>query len=155
MNQKLDEKDLAILALVQRDAKLTAREIAKNINTPITTIFSKIKRMEQLGIIKGYKAILDSSKLDRGIGAFILVSVSYGIEGSQIDVATEMARFPEVQEVQIITGDWDILIKLKARDVDSIGKFVIDKLRQVKGIQKTLTSVIIATSKETTEISLT
>jgi len=154
MNQKLDEKDLAILLLVQRDAKLTAREIAKNINIPITTVFSKIKRMEQLGIIKGYKAILDSNKLDRGIGAFILVSVSYGIEGSQIDVATEMARFPEVQEVQIITGDWDILIKLRARDVDSIGKFVIDKLRQVKGIQKTLTSVIIATSKETTEISL-
>ncbi len=155
MGQKLDKKDLAILTLIQGDAKLTAREIAKKINAPITTVFSKIRRMEQLGVIKGYRAILDSRKLDRGIGAFILVSVSYGIEGSQIDVAADIARFPEAQEVQIITGDWDILIKLKVRDVDSIGRFVIDRLRQVKGIQKTLTSVIIDTCKETTEIPLT
>ena len=58
MSTKLDEKDQAILQLIQENSKLTANQIAKKINTPITTVFAKIKRMEQLGIIKQYRAIL-------------------------------------------------------------------------------------------------
>ena len=69
-------------------------------------------------------------------------------------MAKEIAKFPEVQEVHIITGDWDLLIKVKAEDVEAIGKFVIDKLRLVKGIEKTLTCVVFETEKETTEIPL-
>jgi DNA-binding Lrp family transcriptional regulator len=159
MQSKLDEKDMAILTLVQRDCKLTAREIARRINSPITTVFAKIKRMEELGIIKGCRAILDPKKLDRGTAAFILASVIYGARNekepfSQRDKAAEIAKFPEVQEVHIITGDWDLLIKLRAESVDSIGQFVIDKLRFVKGIEKTLTCMVFETCKETTEISL-
>jgi DNA-binding Lrp family transcriptional regulator len=59
-----------------------------------------------------------------------------------------------VQEVHIITGDWDILIKVRERDVDTIGKFVIDRLRAVKGVEKTLTCVVFETEKETTDIKL-
>ena len=58
METKLDEKDIAILALVQRDCKLTAREIARKIDSPITTVFAKIKRMEERGVIKEYRAVL-------------------------------------------------------------------------------------------------
>jgi DNA-binding Lrp family transcriptional regulator len=159
MELKLDKKDVAILALVQRDGKLTAREIAKNIDSPITTVFAKIKRMEDLGIIKDYRAILDSRKLDQGATAFILASVSYevkndGTQVSQRSIAKEIARFPEVQEVHIITGDWDLLMKVKGKDVDVIGKFVIDRLRVVKGIEKTLTCMVFETCKETTEIDI-
>jgi Lrp/AsnC family leucine-responsive transcriptional regulator len=159
MELKLDEKDIAILALVQRDSKLTAREIAGKINSPITTVFAKIKRMEELGIINEYRAVLDAKKLDRGTTAFILASVTYGVRNgekpfSQRDRAAEIARFAEVQEVHIITGDWDLLIKLRGESVDSIGKFVIDKLRLVKGIERTLTCMVFETCKETTEIPL-
>jgi Lrp/AsnC family leucine-responsive transcriptional regulator len=73
---------------------------------------------------------------------------------SQRDGAAEIAKFPEVQEVHIITGDWDLLIKLRAESVDSIGQFVIDKLRFVRGIEKTLTCMVFETCKETTEIPL-
>ena len=159
MGLKLDEKDLEILALTQKNCKLPAREIAREINSPITTVFAKIKRMEDLGIIKGYKAILDSQKLNCGATAFILASVSYRMKDkekmiSQRDIAEEIAKFPEVQEAHIITGDWDLMIKLKAENVDSVGKFVIDKLRLVKGIEKTLTCMVFETCKETTEIFL-
>lgn len=159
MELKLDEKDLAILALIQDNCKLVSRQIARKINVPITTVFAKIKRMEELGIIKEYRAILDSTKLDCSTTAFILASVSYrtdnaGITISQRHTAEDIAKFPEVQEVHIITGDWDMLIKLKAENVDSIGKFVIDKLRLVKGIAKTLTCMVFETSKETTGIMI-
>jgi Lrp/AsnC family leucine-responsive transcriptional regulator len=159
MEAKLDEKDIAILALVQRDCKLTAREIASKIDSPITTVFAKIKRMEEHGVIKEYRAVLDPKKLDCGTTAFILASVTYGIRNeekpfSQRERAAEIAKFPEVQEVHIITGDWDLLIKLRAESVDTIGQFVIDRLRFVRGIEKTLTCMVFETNKETTEIPL-
>jgi len=159
MEPKLDEKDLAILSLIQSNCRLTAREVARKIDSPITTVFAKIKRMEEIGVIKEYKAILDSQKLNKGTTAFILASVSYGTKNnatlfSQRDIAKEIAKFPEVQEVHIVTGDWDLLIKLKAESVDAVGKFVIDKLRIVKGIEKTLTCMVFETCKETTEIPI-
>jgi Lrp/AsnC family leucine-responsive transcriptional regulator len=159
METKLDDKDVAILALIQKDCKLTAREIAKKIQSPITTVFAKVKRMEEQGIIKEYRAVLDPRKLNYGTTAFILAGVSYGSrnndpQSSQRNIANEIARFPEVQEVHIITGDWDLLIKLKGKDVETVGKIVIDKLRLVKGIEKTLTCMVFETCKETTEIPI-
>jgi len=159
MTAKLDNKDLAILGLIQGDCRLTAREIARKIDSPITTVFAKTKRMEELGIIREYRAILDSQKLNKGTTAFVLASVSYRVKDraapiSQRDIAKEIARFLEVQEVHIVTGDWDLLIKLRAENVDAVGKFVIDKLRLVRGIDKTLTCMVFETCKETTEIPI-
>jgi Lrp/AsnC family leucine-responsive transcriptional regulator len=114
MSLKLDEKDLAILNLLQKNCKMTAKEIARKINSPITTVFAKIKRMEQQGIIKEYRAVLDHKKLDFGVTAFILASFSYRANKeetplSQRVIAEQISKFPEVQEVHIISGDWDIL----------------------------------------------
>jgi Lrp/AsnC family leucine-responsive transcriptional regulator len=157
MSSKLDEKDIAILLLIQENSKLTAKQIAKKINAPITTVFAKIKRMEELDIIKQYRAILSPEKLNLGTSAFILASVSYATKTddapiSQRAVAEEIARFPEVQEVHIITGDWDLLVKLRAENVDAIGKFVVDKLRLIKGLERTLTCMVFETVKETTSL---
>jgi DNA-binding Lrp family transcriptional regulator len=157
MEPKLDEKDTAILTLLQKNCRMTAREIARKIDSPITTVFAKIKKMEQQGIIREYKAVLDSKKLNIDTTAFILASFSYRNGErplSQRSIAEQIAKFPEVQEIHIITGDWDLLIKLKAVNVDAIGKFVIDKLRLVKGIEKTLTCMVFETQKETTDITL-
>jgi Lrp/AsnC family transcriptional regulator, leucine-responsive regulatory protein len=158
MSLKLDEKDLAILVLIQENSKLTANQIAKKIGAPITTVFAKTKRMEEMGIIKQYRAILSAEKLNLGTAAFILASVSYQAKNedqtpvSQRQVAEEIARFPEVQEVHIITGDWDLLVKLRAENVDAIGKFVVDKLRLIKGLEKSLTCMVFETVKESTSL---
>ncbi len=159
MIAKLDNKDIAIIDLLQENSKLTARQIAKKINAPITTVFAKIKRMEELGVIKEYRAILSPQNLGPTTAAFILASVSYRAKAddlplSQRIVAEEISKFQEVQEVHIITGDWDLLIKLRAETVESIGKFVVDKLRLIRGLEKTLTCMVFETVKETTKIPL-
>ena len=136
MHRPVDKKDIQILRIIQRNSKLTTREIAKQLKIPVTTVFTRIKRLEQKGIIKGYRAILDEKKLGKSTTAFILASFTYRTPNrellSQRELAKEIAKFPEVQEVHIITGDWDLLIKVKAENVEAIGKFVIDKLRLVK-----------------------
>ena len=159
MSAKVDDKDLAILALIQEDSKLTAMQIAKKINVPLTTVFAKTKRMEEQGIIRGYRAIVAAEKLGAGTSAFILASVSYrskdnGAPVSQRTVAEEIAKFAQVQEVHIITGDWDLLVKIRAENVDAVGKFVVDKLRLIDGLEKTLTCMVFETVKETTAVAL-
>ena len=156
---RIDDRDREILRILQRDGRASAREIAERLGCPQTTIYSRIKRLEELGVIRGYRAILDAEKLGRPTTAFILASFTYRTPGisetlDQREIAREIARFPEVQEVHIITGDWDILIKVKARDVAEIGRFVVDKLRMVKGIERTLTCMVFDTAKETLDIPL-
>jgi DNA-binding Lrp family transcriptional regulator len=154
---KLDKKDLEILRLIQEDYKKSIKNIAMKVNSPMTTVYTKIKRMEELGIIKGYKAILDPKKLDRGTIAFILVRFSYTTPQiqeplSQRDIVKKMSVFPEVQETHIVSGDFDIIVKVKVKDVDEMGKFITDKLRKVEGVERTISCVVFETLKETTDI---
>jgi DNA-binding Lrp family transcriptional regulator len=154
---EISEKDLEILRILQDNCRLRAKEISRKIQTPISTVFAKTKRMEKEGIIKGYKAILDPSRLGRGATAFVLVTFEHltnsaGTGPSQRDVAKEIAKLKEVQEVHIITGDWDLLLKVKAKGMDEIGRLLIDKIRLIKGVKKTLTCMAFQTEKETTDI---
>ena len=156
MNQ-VDENSQEILRSLQKNCKLPVADIAKKIDIPISTVYAKIKRMETTGIIKDYKAILDAKQLNQGTTAFIFASFAYrptGVEDplSQRDIAMEIAQFPQVQEVHIITGDWDILIKVKVQDVETVGAFIIDTLRTVQGIEKTRTCMVFDSVKESPDI---
>ncbi|MFQ6124512.1 MAG: Lrp/AsnC family transcriptional regulator [Candidatus Heimdallarchaeota archaeon] len=158
MNQ-LDEHSREILRKLQKNCKLAVAEIASAIESPPSTVYAKVKRMEAEGLIKAYKTVLDAKQLGRGTTAFILAAFAYrppGVEKplSQREIAAKVAEFPEVQEVHIITGDWDMLIKVKAKDVEAVGQFVIDKIRAVKGIDKTLTCMVFESVKETTDINI-
>lgn len=155
--QRLDAGDIKILRIVQENCRLTAREISDQVGLPIRTVFAKIERIERLGLVKGYHAVLKAEELGSGTTAFILASFAHKGEEraiSQRKVAREISVLPEVQEVHIISGEWDILIKLKARDVDSVGKFVVEELRLIKGIEKTLTCFVFDSAKESTSIPL-
>lgn len=155
----LDEKDREILRMLMEDAKASAKNIAAKIDAPITTVYSRIKRLEDAGVIRGYKTVVDAGKLGRPTTAFIFACFTYRPPGvdkdlDQRETARRVARFPEVQEIHIITGDWDFLIKVKERDVSSVGRFVVDKLRTVQGISKTLTCMVFDSAKETTDVPI-
>ena len=150
----LDEKDLKILEILQENSKITMKELSRKIGSPITTTHSRVRRLEREGYIKAYRAILDAKKLGINTSAFILVSFTKNMGVDQRRLAREISLLPEVQEVHIITGDWDILLKVKVRDVEELGRFVVDKLRQIHGVEKTYTSVVLDTIKETTVIKI-
>jgi len=154
----LDDVQRQILRLLQSDGRLSSKEVAREIDSPVTTAYARIKRLEELGIIGGYKAILDPKKLDRSATAFVFASFAYPAskEGltSHRRIAKEVAKHPEVQEVHIITGDWDLLIKLKGKDVDELSSFVMNDLRTMDGVEKTLTCIVFETAKESTDIMI-
>ena len=153
---RLDALDLKILGIIQGDSDRSTTSLARELQVPVTTVYSKIRRLEKAGIIRGYCALIDPKSLGVGTVAFILASGSYGAQRYHLDrhVAKQVARFPEVQEVHLISGEWDFLTKIRAPDVAGVGNFLAEKLRTVKGIDKTITCMVFETAKETTEIDL-
>jgi len=153
----VDDMDLEILRVLQRDCRVTVKDLARIVNSPVTTVYSRVKRLEREGYVRRYVAVLDGGRLGFSTTAFILVSFSYEVGGRSLDqreVAREIAKFPEVQEVHIITGDWDMLLKVRVRSVEELGRFIVDKLRRVVGVEKTLTSVSLEVVKEDTGIPI-
>jgi len=145
---KLDDKDLKILELLRDNARMTTSEMFKKLGMPQTTIHNRIKRMKKSGIIKRFTIDLDRKKIGKSLVAYILCTVSYrtsqGQKISQYEVAKMIQVLPEVEDVSIVTGDIDMIVKVALRDVDELNDFVIYKLRDIDGIEKTVTSVVLS-----------
>jgi len=143
-----DEKDIGILDLLKKNAKLTSLQISKKTGIPATTVHNRIKRMETNGIITGYSIVTDSKKLGMKIKAYIMVCVEYmtpaGRKISQTELAEEIKKNPLVDEVSIITGMTDILVKVHSKDVDELNDFIINKLRSIDGVAKTDTMIVLS-----------
>jgi len=139
-----------LLRTLQANSKRSLRELAREVGLPISTVHEKIRRLEREGIIKKYCAVLDEKRLGFLVTGFILVSIVYSVENqtSQKRIAEKIAALPNVQEVHIISGDWDLIVKVKAKGVDELGSFITEKLRNIHGVGKTLTAVVFETVKE-------
>jgi len=147
MNEKID-KDSRILALLKENSRMTTKEMSKELEIPQTTIHNRIKRLTQNGIIKRFTIEIDGRKIGKGLDAYILCTVSYrstrGEKINQIEVAQTIKELPEVEEVSIVTGDNDMIVKVAVKDVDALNDFVIFSLRDIEGVERTVTSVILS-----------
>ena len=154
----LDKIDIEILKILQKDAKIAANEISKIISIPVNTIYSRIKKMEESGIIKGYKPILDPKKLGITSTAFVFATSDLReidlINNPDYSMGTELSKFPEVQEVFIVSGEYDYIIKLREMSTEAAGEFVINKLSRVTGITNTRTCMVFRNVKETMDLPL-
>ena len=139
---------MRILEVLQNNAKLTTHKISKKLAMPITTIHNRIKKLEKLGIIKRYTVELDYKKLDKGLFAYIGVTVTYtspsGKKLHQEDIAKKIKKLAGVEEVNIMAGGNDILIKIRLKDIDELNDFVVRKLREIDGVDKTQTMVVMS-----------
>ena len=144
----LDDKDRAILTELQKDARRSTKAIAKDLNIPRATVHERIKRMMDKGIIKGFTVVPDYTQLGEPVTAFILISFLPNNDVSQRELAAKIAALDGVQEVHLISGEHDILIKVRGRSMEGIGSLVIDKLRMIPGVGKTLTVASFASIKE-------
>ncbi|MEM2114493.1 MAG: Lrp/AsnC family transcriptional regulator [Candidatus Caldarchaeum sp.] len=147
MSQDLDEKDRKIIEELVENAEQSITELAAKLRIPRTTVQERVKRLKQLGVIKKYTIQVNYSKLGKPATAFILISFEQGAM-SQKKLAQEIAKLPEVVEAHLITGEWDILVKVRTDSMQSIGSLVVDKLRTMEGVGKTMTCVSFSAVKE-------
>jgi DNA-binding Lrp family transcriptional regulator len=144
----LDEKDQAILDELIKDSRKTTKAIARELDIPRATVHDRIVKMEQKKLIKKYTAVPDYSQLGIGVTAFILVQFSPQEGMSQRETAEEIAELRGIHEVHMISGEYDMLLKVRGSSMEEIGKLVIDRLREIKGVARTLTCACFTTVKE-------
>lgn len=145
----VSDKDENILQELRLDSSRPVSEIASDLNIPRTTVQEKIKRMVQSGVIRRFTIQSDYAKLGKPVTAFVLISFLAGSGVSQKEAAQKIADIPDVCEVHVISGDWDIIAKARGESIQSIGELVLDKIRNVKGVERTLTCTSFVAIKET------
>ena len=127
----LDAVDMEILRALQKNARLTTKELAAMVNLSTTPVFERVKRLEQRGYVKGYVAVLDAEKLGRGFVVFCSVKMRrIGREIAE-DFARVVRSIPEVTECYNISGSYDYLLKIHAPDMKYYQEFVLNILGNI------------------------
>lgn len=109
--------------------------IARKLQEPSTTIHYNIKKLEKDGAVKAYKAVFDYEKIDEGFCALVLISLSPGEYGDPEKIGGDLAKHPEIESVDICTGDWELILKVRTKDKDAYYDFV-KKVISRKGVVK-------------------
>jgi len=143
----LDEKDRRILDELMKDARKSVVDISNDLGIPRATVQERIEKMKRTGLIKKFAAVPDYAQLGRPVTVFILVSFMPGTV-SQRHLGEQISHLLRVEEVHLITGEWDIMLKVRTESMDELGKLVLDKLRAMKGVMRTVTCVCFNTVKE-------
>jgi Lrp/AsnC family transcriptional regulator len=154
MRESLDEIDLRILDLLQRDASLTAAQVAEKVGLSQSPCWRRIDRLEQQGYIRRRVALLDRQRLGLGVMVFVQVKLSRGARRSLAQFEAAMRSFPEVQECYMLMGEIDFLIKVVTRDVASYETFLREKLARVPAVRDVRSNMALTPVKEGTELPL-
>ncbi|GAB3964101.1 Lrp/AsnC family transcriptional regulator [Spirosoma terrae] len=148
----LDEKDYDILRLLQRNAKLTVRDIAQRVHLSPTPTHERIKRLEQTGVIKQYAALLDNRKLNRKLMVLCLVSLKEHDKQTAHEFVRGIVAFKEVVECFNIAGEYDFMLKIITENMETYHDFFINYLGEVKGIGKAQSVFVMDIIKDTHEL---
>lgn len=137
---KLDMKDHSILNELKQDSRQSIRDIAKKTKLRPSTVHERIKKLVKKGVIEKFTLKLNNKAVGENFIAFMFLS-------SETEISSAMLNNPHIKEVFGITGEYDLLLKLKFADVEEFNEYII-KFRKQTGIKKTLTMVATVNLKE-------
>jgi DNA-binding Lrp family transcriptional regulator len=140
----IDKLDKEILNEMNKNARLSFRDLAKILGVSVATISHRVKKMEGLGIIKGYIPLLDQKKVGYDFTAIIEISIE---KGRLSNVEKKLAEFDNTLGVYDITGLYDALVVARFKDRDHLNDF-IKKIQKFEFVQKTYTSIVLEVVKE-------
>lgn len=152
MNE-LDQTDLLLLKILASNAKHTNKELAAMVNLSPSPVFERMKRLESNGYIKKYIAILDAEKFNQGFIVFCNIKLKQHDKKIGHDFVADILNIDEVVECYNISGDYDFILKVYARDMKHYQDFVFNKLGSVESIGSTHSTFVMAEIKNTHNIS--
>ena len=145
----LDEKDLAILRLLQENARITVKEIADQIHLSTTPVHERIKRLEATGVIKQYATLIDGTKVKKGLMVICYVSLNQHSKKSGGQFIKLINDLPDVVECYSISGEFDFMLKIVTEDMNSYYNFHVNKLSQADNISQVQSVFIMGVVKQT------
>lgn len=150
----MDRIDLKILAELQRDARLSYVELARRVGLSKTPCAERVRKLEEGGVIRGYHADLDPVAMDRAHVVIVQVLLS-GTTAHELKLFNEaVQRIPEIQTCQMIAGDFDYLLTVRTRDIQTYRSVLGEKISELPCVKQTHTYVVMEVVKDEKTIEI-
>lgn len=147
----LDAVDRKLLRLLQEDARRSYRALGELVDLRAPSVHARVQRLEKEGYIRGYHADVDPGLVGRGLTAFVSIALEGGrrseVPRTEI-IADQLRKDPDVVEVHAITGEDDILIKVRTSDIRGLERLLIRVLDPLEGVRGTTTNIVVRTHFE-------
>lgn len=152
--EELDKTDLMILRTLQQNARLTTKELAATVHLSTTPVFERQKRLERMGYIRKYVAVLDADKLNRGFVVFCNVKLRRMNRDIARDFTERIREVPQVSECYNISGNFDYLLKIHAPDMKSYQEFILNTLGAIESVGSIESTFVMSEIKNDCGISI-
>lgn len=152
--EKLDATDIKILGVLQKDSKLTTKEIAKLVNLSPTPVFERQKRLERDGYIKRYTAELDPEKLGCNLIVFCSIKLKQHTKENGFQFMEAINQIDTITNCYNISGDYDFMLKIYVQDMKHYQNFVLNTLGEIDAIGSLHSTFVIGEVKNTNSIPI-
>lgn len=150
----IDEPDRKLLGVMQRDCRLSSQEIAEITGISAATCWRRLKALEEAGVIKGCRAVLDREKLGLAVIAFVHVTIERQYAKVVAAIEKRIRARPEVLECYATTGDADFTLRVVARDIADYDRFLHTFLLELPEVGRVHSAIALREIKDTTELPL-
>jgi Lrp/AsnC family transcriptional regulator, leucine-responsive regulatory protein len=148
----LDKTDLAILKLLQENARITVREIAAKVHLSTTPVHERVKRLEQNGVIKQYATLVDHTKVKKGLMVICYVSLKEHSKNAGVKFIKAINSLNEVIECYNISGEFDFMLKVVEENMDSYYDFHVNRLSQIENMGNVQSVFVMGVIKQTHQL---
>jgi len=139
---EVDELDLALLRALATDARQSQRALARTVEMSPPAVADRLARLERNGAIRGYRVDVDWAALGFPVVVYLAVTAGPGMDLSEIIHA--IRAMPEAQDMSVVTGGLDLLVRLRVRDHTHLRELLLTKIFQINGVQRTETFLSLA-----------
>ena len=150
----MDKTDKKILSLLQSNATISVTELAEQVNLSTTPCWKRVKRLEDEGYIKARVALLDAKKIGAGVSVFVHLKTQHHDDQWLSRFAHHIDTFDEVMECYRMAGEWDYLLRVATRDIESFDRFYKKLITEVDGLTDVTSSFAMEEVKFSTRLPL-
>jgi Lrp/AsnC family transcriptional regulator, leucine-responsive regulatory protein len=139
----LDRLDISILECLQRDARMSLQELSANVGLTSSPCWTRIKRMEEAGVIDGYSARVNAEKIGLPDAVIVQVTLDSHSEDALFEFGRALEAIPEVLEAYLVSGDYDYYVRIAVRDTRDYERLLREKLYKIPGIRHSKSSFVL------------
>jgi Lrp/AsnC family leucine-responsive transcriptional regulator len=153
-NIHLDRTDLALLAILQREGRISNAELAERVSLSASACLRRVQKLEQDGVLTGYGALLDPARVGLGLQAFVRVQLSRHDTDAIAEFTARINGWDEVVACHALTGDMDYLLHVVVQDLAHFSRFLLDHLLNASGVADVNSSFVLRTVKQARALPL-
>lgn len=147
LKAKIDKVDKKILEILQKNGRITNAQLSKDVGLSPAPTLERVKKLEQIGFIKSYHAVLDAERLGLGVSTFVKVSLKNHNKASIDKFVAAIEDVEEITECHHTTGSCDFMLKVVAEDISSYQQLMLEKVTNIEDIQDIESMIILSTLK--------